>query len=83
MDQDDPESIARRFKSFPHPYEYEIGNIEYPSWLFAPKQPVQYDSLDIVPVTWVETLEQLQDLEKKLKASQEFAVYIVEPHPTK
>ncbi|CAG8443871.1 9019_t:CDS:2 [Acaulospora colombiana] len=60
--------------SHSHPYQYEITNIKYPSFIFEKNPPINYPSIETTPFTWVDTLEELSAVCQKLEASREFAV---------
>jgi exosome complex exonuclease RRP6 len=60
--------------SFPHPYQHEIQNIEYPSFLFETKPEIQPLPLGRTPLTYVDTLEKLELLAALLDQQTEIAV---------
>jgi len=60
--------------SWNHPYEYEINNFFYAPWQLEPSDPQAPKSLDQTPFHWVDTVNQLVDLESKLKNCREIAV---------
>eukprot|EP00842_Homolaphlyctis_polyrhiza_P005316 jgi/Hompol1/5786/HPOL_004698-RA len=57
-----------------HPYKYEIENIVYPSSLFEKRAEILYRPLESTPLTWVETVEQLERMANLLDAATEIAV---------
>ena len=59
---------------YPHPYQYELDHLEpLPSQLEAVENP-SYAPLESTPLTLVDNLEKLQELNTALKNSTEFAV---------
>ncbi|KAI8922750.1 ribonuclease H-like domain-containing protein [Entophlyctis helioformis] len=58
----------------PHPYRFEIENIEYPAVLFEQQSETLYGTMDSTPFTWVDTVEQLESLCSLLDVAQEIAV---------
>ncbi|KAJ3391974.1 Exosome component 10 [Lobulomyces angularis] len=60
--------------SLPHPYEYEIQNIEYPSQLFTIKNEILYKTFEETPFKFIYKLEQLEEVIPVLMASTEIAV---------
>ncbi|CAG8433078.1 10707_t:CDS:10 [Diversispora eburnea] len=61
-------------KCNPHPYHYEITNITYPSQIFEYKEPIEYLPIQSTSFTWVDKLDELLDMCRKLENSQEIAV---------
>ncbi|RHZ61890.1 hypothetical protein Glove_345g5 [Diversispora epigaea] len=61
-------------KCNPHPYHYEITNIIYPSGIFEYKEPIEYLPIQSTSYTWVDKLDELLDMCRKLENSQEIAV---------
>ncbi|RHZ69192.1 hypothetical protein Glove_287g13 [Diversispora epigaea] len=61
-------------KCHPHPYYYEITNITYPRHIFQNKAPIKYLPVQSTPLTWVDKLDGLLDMCRKLENSQEIAV---------
>ncbi|CAG8490079.1 10908_t:CDS:10 [Acaulospora morrowiae] len=68
------EIVPLKVKSGSHPYQHEIMNIKYPSFMFEMKPPIMYPPIETTSLTWVDTLEELSAMCKKLEVSQEFAV---------
>lgn len=60
--------------SLPHPYEYEITNVEYPQRLFERTEPEMYQPYDTTSHIWVDTEEGLLEMMKKLEGAEELAV---------
>ncbi|KAG9046000.1 exosome nuclease subunit [Tulasnella sp. UAMH 9824] len=58
----------------PHPYRYEISNLEYPPGLFEETNPRPVKSFEDTPFTWVDTPAGLSAMLEKLKAASEIAV---------
>ncbi|KAG8927434.1 exosome nuclease subunit [Tulasnella sp. 408] len=58
----------------PHPYRFEILNLEYPPGLFEEKDPRPVRSFEDTPFTWVDTPAGLSAMLEKLKAASEIAV---------
>ncbi|KAF8495725.1 ribonuclease H-like domain-containing protein [Russula emetica] len=58
----------------PHPYRYEINNIQYPTHMFQSRTPIPYRPLEETPLTWVSTRAQLTELIDKLRKAREIAV---------
>ncbi|KAJ3192132.1 exosome nuclease subunit [Irineochytrium annulatum] len=57
-----------------HPYEYEISNIQYPSWLFEISPEILYTDFDTSTYTFVDTEEKLDAMIAHLNASREIAI---------
>jgi len=66
--------LNSQFISYPHPYEYEINHIQYPSSIFAPQNIQMYLPLDSSKVTWVDTVEELKKVAEKLEQVEEIAI---------
>lgn len=60
--------------SLPHPYEYEIQNIEYPAHMFEARPEQLYAPMEQTPFTWVDTEEKLRELARLLESATEIAV---------
>lgn len=60
--------------SFPHPYEFEITNLVYTKPQVSTCKEQLYLPLTEVPCHWIDSEEQLRDLEQKLTQQTEFAV---------
>ncbi|KAI8913114.1 ribonuclease H-like domain-containing protein [Powellomyces hirtus] len=60
--------------SLPHPYEFEIQNLDYPSHMFEARPEQLYASLEATPFTWVDTDEKLEQLAALLDTAKEIAV---------
>ncbi|TPX70598.1 hypothetical protein SpCBS45565_g01630 [Spizellomyces sp. 'palustris'] len=60
--------------SLPHPYEYEIQNIEYPAHMFEARPEELYAAMDQTPYTWIDTEEKLDELAALLDSVNEIAV---------
>ena len=62
------------FISYPHPYEYEIKKIIYPTVMFEDREPVLHKPIMSTSHIWVETLEDLMGMCEKLENVNEIAV---------
>lgn len=60
--------------SLPHPYEYEIKNIEYPESMFEVREPEMYKPLETTSATYVDTEEKLIEMMKRFEGHEELAV---------
>jgi exosome complex exonuclease RRP6 len=58
----------------PHPYRYEINNLQYPTHMFQSQTPIPFRPLEETPLTWVSTRAQLTELIDKLRKAREIAV---------
>ncbi|KAG9023935.1 exosome nuclease subunit [Tulasnella sp. JGI-2019a] len=58
----------------PHPYRFEIMNIQYPATIFDVPTPQQPESFEATLFTWVDTASGLAELLAKLKAAREIAI---------
>ncbi|KAJ3121613.1 Exosome component 10, partial [Nowakowskiella sp. JEL0407] len=58
----------------PHPYQYEIENIEYPKRMFQKLKEQLPRPLEHTRLSWVETEDQLQNMLEVLSQSEEIAV---------
>ncbi|KAJ2454334.1 exosome nuclease subunit [Coemansia sp. RSA 2336] len=65
---------AGSLAALPHPYEYEISHIEYPSWLYETAEPQPPRAWDSTPFEFVETEEQLHAMMGHLLEAQEVAI---------
>ena len=59
---------------YPHPYEFEIENIEYPKFMFDKKDEQLYMPIEQTPFTYIDNVEALEDLALELSRQREFAV---------
>ncbi|KAI9595471.1 ribonuclease H-like domain-containing protein [Syncephalis fuscata] len=66
--------IAEGMMSAPHPYEYELKHIEYPTWLFKPVTETPYTLFDDTDAIWVDTPQGLQNMINILSNVTEIAV---------
>ncbi|KAJ3015732.1 exosome nuclease subunit [Thoreauomyces humboldtii] len=60
--------------SLPHPYEFEIKNIEYPTEMFKVRPEQLYKSFDETPFTYIDTDDQLEKLADLLNTVDEIAI---------
>ncbi|KAG8929045.1 exosome nuclease subunit [Tulasnella sp. 417] len=60
--------------SEPHPYRYEIANLEYPPTLFERTNPRPVNSFEDTPFTWIDTPAGLSAMLEKLKVASDIAV---------
>ncbi|KAF9435230.1 exosome nuclease subunit [Entomortierella beljakovae] len=58
----------------PHPYEYEIKNLEYPQHMFEQRPEQLYLPFDTTTAIWVETEDELKDMCKTLEMQREIAI---------
>jgi exosome complex exonuclease RRP6 len=58
----------------PHPYRYEINNVDYPAHMFQSQAPISFKPLKETPLTLVSTRAQLDALIGKLRESREIAI---------
>ncbi|RKP12521.1 ribonuclease H-like domain-containing protein, partial [Piptocephalis cylindrospora] len=66
--------IADHLVSLPHPYAYEIAQLEHPASLFTPHTPQPFLPFDKTPAQWIDTLEALKVVTRKLEGQSEIAV---------
>ncbi|KAJ3156103.1 exosome nuclease subunit [Geranomyces michiganensis] len=66
--------------SLPHPYEFEIKNLEYPGHMFEARPEILYHPFDTSSYTWVDTAEQVEALAAQLDCVQEIAVDLEHHH---
>ncbi|KAI8802817.1 ribonuclease H-like domain-containing protein, partial [Cladochytrium replicatum] len=64
------------FYSLPHPYEYEIKNIDYPADTFEFIDEQMYGSLDDTPLHYIDKLEDFEMMLKKLEGQSHIAIDI-------
>ena len=62
------------YYSYPHPYEYEIKKIIYPTFMFEDREPVLHKPIMSTSHIWVETVESLTSMCEKLENVNEIAV---------
>ena len=67
-----PSSTA--FLAAVHPYEFEIKSLTHPSFMFQMTPEILYKELLKTPLTWIDTLEQLQELQEVLESETEIAI---------
>ncbi|KAI7906905.1 ribonuclease H-like domain-containing protein [Cokeromyces recurvatus] len=67
-------TVTSEDKSLPHPYAYEINNIEYPERMFQVQEPEMYKAYDTTSATWVNTEEGLIEMMKDFEGVEELAV---------
>ncbi|KAJ1739816.1 exosome nuclease subunit [Coemansia sp. RSA 1086] len=65
---------AGSLAALPHPYEYEISHIEYPSWVYEAAQPQPPVEWEKTPFEFVDTEEQLQAMMAHLLEARELAI---------
>ncbi|KAG0008149.1 exosome nuclease subunit, partial [Entomortierella chlamydospora] len=58
----------------PHPYEYEIKNLEYPEHMFEQSPEQLYLPFDTTSAIWVDTEEALVDMCRTLEMQREIAI---------
>lgn len=61
-------------RSFPHPYEFEIANLTYSRPQVSTCKEQLFQPVTEVPCHWIDSEDQLRDLEQKLTRQKEFAV---------
>jgi len=59
-------ALADESLPFPHPYQVEINQLAYAESIFKPSEPQLFRPLDETPCNWIETVEELEELEKVL-----------------
>jgi hypothetical protein len=57
-----------------HPYWYETKHLGYPTSMFITAPPIQQDTTENTPFTYVDTPEQLKEMVETLKTAKEIAV---------
>ncbi|GIZ48062.1 hypothetical protein CKM354_001113700 [Cercospora kikuchii] len=60
--------------TYPHPYQHEIENYEYPARIYQQSEPIMYHPFDETTATFVDTEEALQDMLEELKQAKEIAI---------
>ncbi|PPJ60821.1 hypothetical protein CBER1_10810 [Cercospora berteroae] len=60
--------------TYPHPYQHEIENYEYPARIYQRSEPIMYHPFDETTATFVDTEEALQDMLEELKQAKEIAI---------
>lgn len=60
--------------SQPHPYEYEIKHLEYPTHMFEERPEQLYNPFDSTTAIWVDTVEALKDMCTTLEMQREIAI---------
>lgn len=60
--------------SYPHPYGPELDAFVPAEWMLLDSEPQLYGSLDDTPFTYVDTVEDLQELKQTLLTCKEFAI---------
>ncbi|KAI8979910.1 ribonuclease H-like domain-containing protein [Pilobolus umbonatus] len=74
LDFTQPEPVDDIPQSLPHPYQYEIEHLDYPSHMFEVKEPISYTPFDTTSYTWVDTEEALMKMMKSFDGVKELAV---------
>ncbi|KAI9486461.1 MAG: ribonuclease H-like domain-containing protein [Benjaminiella poitrasii] len=67
-------TVTAEDKSLPHPYVYEINNLEYPERMFKVQEPEMYKPYDTTSATWVDTEEGLIEMMKHFEGVEELAI---------
>ncbi|KAF7719705.1 Uncharacterized protein PECH_008891 [Penicillium ucsense] len=60
--------------SYPHPYENEIRNAQYPAFVYESAPPIDYLSFEDTTATFVDTLEGVKEMLAELKEAKEIAI---------
>ncbi|USW59105.1 Putative HRDC domain, 3'-5' exonuclease domain, HRDC-like superfamily, ribonuclease H superfamily [Septoria linicola] len=60
--------------AYPHPYQHEIENYEYPARIYQQSEPIMYHPFDDTTATMVDTEEALADMLDELKQAKEIAI---------
>jgi exosome complex exonuclease RRP6 len=61
-------------KSYPHPYETEIRESQYPKSVYEVSPPVDYLPFESTTATFVDTLDGVKEMLKELKKAKEIAI---------
>lgn len=59
---------------YPHPYQREIEQYEYPSFVYTHAEPIPYHPYESTTATFVDTEEALQDMLQELRGAKEIAI---------
>jgi exosome complex exonuclease RRP6 len=60
--------------AYPHPYETEIRNAQYPKSVYQTSPPIDYLSFEGTTATFVDTLEGVKEMLEELKQAKEIAI---------
>lgn len=61
-------------KQYPHPYQMEIEEYQYPSYVRTESPPIPYQPFETTHATFVDTVEAAEAMLEELKTAQEIAV---------
>eukprot|EP01028_Stygiella_incarcerata_P002387 TRINITY_DN1445_c0_g1_i2.p1 TRINITY_DN1445_c0_g1~~TRINITY_DN1445_c0_g1_i2.p1 ORF type:complete len:824 (-),score=209.04 TRINITY_DN1445_c0_g1_i2:93-2564(-) len=73
-DRDHGNMLECTFGHYAHPYEEELGSLTYEKKSMKPREEMMYLPLDRTPLTWVDTLGALRQLEECLEKEDMFAI---------
>jgi len=59
---------------YPHPYKFELYNLQFPIEQLQPKKETLYPHFEETKCTWINKLDQVEELIRILKGRKEFAV---------
>ncbi|KAF2087190.1 hypothetical protein K490DRAFT_66056 [Saccharata proteae CBS 121410] len=69
-------------KHYPHPYQTEIENYQYPASVYTKADPIQYQPFESTTATLVDTPEAVEAMLEELKTAKEIAIDL-EHHDTR
>jgi exosome complex exonuclease RRP6 len=59
---------------YKHPYEAEILQLQYPSFVYEKREPIQFLPIESTTATWVDTFEGVEIMLEELKTADEIAI---------
>lgn len=59
---------------YPHPYQFEIEQYQYPASVYTRTEPIPYEPFDSTSATFVDTEEAVEEMLTELRGAKEIAV---------
>jgi len=66
--------LTNGFRTYRHPYEAEIVDLEYPAQVYERNEPQKYLPIETTKATWVDTYEGVLEMLEELKKATEIAI---------
>lgn len=68
------QDLANRISSYQHPYQLEVEQYEYPSFVYTEAEPIPYLPYESTTATLVDTEEAVHEMLQELKGAKEIAI---------
>ena len=71
---DDDDNDASKKEHYPHPYQHEISQYEYPSHVYTQAEPIPYLPYESTTATFVDTEAKVDEMLQELRGAKEIAI---------